>query len=72
MTNKPRDWPNVAKEVRDRSAEAAVEGIRVLEPLVVGNVKVSEAEQIRRTAIGLIKFQQIARLLESAGACTRP
>jgi hypothetical protein len=71
MTSAPREWPNVAKEARDRSAEAAVMGIRALEPLIEGP-KMNEVEVIRRIALALNHYQQIARLLENVGACTRP
>ena len=72
MTNKPRDWPNVAREVRDRSAEAACEGIRALEPIVMAEQQFTETELLRRVNKGLNLFQRIARLLESVGAQTRP
>ena len=32
MSDKPRPWPNNAADARDRSAEAACEGARILEP----------------------------------------
>lgn len=72
MTNKPREWPNVAREARDQAAEAACEGIRVLEPLVMEERVFTETERLRREAKGLSLFQRIARLLESVGAQTRP
>jgi hypothetical protein len=71
MSNPPREWPNVAKDVRDRAAEAAVDGIRTLEPLVMGEGQSSE-ERLRREARALNLFQRIARLLESVGAQTKP
>lgn len=71
MSNKPREWPNNAKRQRDEAAEAAVTGIRILEPLVNGE-EMTETEQLRRQARALNLFQKIARLLESIGACTRP
>ena len=71
MSDKARPWPNVAKEARDRAAEAAVEGIRALEPLVSGK-DLTETEKLRRAAVALNALQRIARLLESVGACTRP
>jgi hypothetical protein len=72
MTNKPRDWPNIAREQRDRAAEAAAMGIQELEPIVMGKREMTETEQLRRVAKGLNLFQRIARLLESVGAQTRP
>jgi len=71
MTHPPRPWPNVAKETRDRAAEAAQEGVRALEPIINGE-QLSEAEKMRRTGKALNLFQRIARLLESVGAETRP
>ncbi len=71
MSNIPREWPNVAKDARDRSAEAAVMGIRALEPMVNGT-HMDEVEKLRRIAIALNNYQRIARMLESVGACTRP
>lgn len=71
MTHPPRPWPNVAKETRDRAAEAAAEGVRTLEPIIDGR-EMSEAERMRRTGKALNLFQRIARLLEGIGAETRP
>jgi hypothetical protein len=59
-------------EARDRSAEAACEGARILEPLVRGEQQFTETERLRREARALNLFQLIARLLESVGAKTRP
>lgn len=71
MSNPPREWPNVAKETRDRAAEAAVAGIRTLEP-VLDQDGMNETERMRRIGKALNLFQRIARLLESVGAQTRP
>lgn len=72
MTDKPRPWPNQAKEARDRAAEAAVEIIRILEPVVMSERIFTETERLRREATALNAAQRIARLLESVGAQTRP
>lgn len=72
MSNKPREWPNVAADIRDRAAEAAVEGIHALESLVKDDRPFTETERLRREAIALARLYSIARLLESAGAQTRP
>ena len=72
MSDKPRPWPNNAKDARDRSAEAACEGVRMLEPLVHGEQQFTETERLRREAKALNLFQRILRLLEGAGAKTRP
>ncbi|RMG02004.1 MAG: hypothetical protein D6735_10965 [Acidobacteria bacterium] len=67
---RPREWPNFAKEVRDRAAEEAARGARALEPLL--EQEVSETERVRRVGIAMKCFQIILRLLESVGAQTRP
>jgi hypothetical protein len=68
---KPLRWPNDCMDARDRAAEAAISGIRILEP-VLGDLPLSDVEQTRRAALALAKFHEIARLLESVGAPTRP
>lgn len=70
MSDKPRPWPNNAKEARDQAAEAAIAGIKALEPVLTGAAPLNETERIRREAIALNALQKIARLLESAGAQT--
>lgn len=67
---KPREWPNSAKEARDRSAEEAIRALRAIEPLL--EKEVTEAEKIRRLAIAIHALQTILRLLEREGAQTRP
>lgn len=71
MTDHPREWPNVAREARDRTAEAAVMQIQELEPIVQGRM-MTETELLRHAAKALNLAQRIARLMESQGACTRP
>jgi len=71
MSDKPRTWPNVAKEARDQSAEAAVKGIHALTPLVEGERIFTETERLRRESIALNALQTICRLLEMVGAPTR-
>lgn len=68
---RPRDWPNNAKEARDRSAEEAVRGLRAIKPLLDGK-EVAELEKVRRIAIAVDAFQTILRILEKEGAQTRP
>jgi len=67
---KPREWPNSAKEARDRSAEEAIRALRAIEILL--EREVTETEKIRRLAIAVNSLQTILRLLESEGAQTRP
>lgn len=71
MSDKPREWPNVAKDVRDRAAEYAVEIIKALEPVVCSERPFTETERLRREAKALSAAQMIARLLEGVGAPTR-
>lgn len=66
---KPREWPNGAKEARDRSAEEAIRALRAIEPLL--EREVTETEKIRKLAIAVNSLQIILRLLEREGAQTR-
>jgi hypothetical protein len=67
----PRAWPNDAAEARDRSAELAARGARLLRPLVNGE-RLDQTETLRRMAQALDAFQTILRHLEHVGARTRP
>lgn len=71
MATNPREWPNNAREARDRSAEEAVRGLHALQPLLDPQ-PLTELERVRRVAIGIDSLHRIARLLESVGAQTRP
>ena len=70
MSDKPREWPNNAREARDRSAEEAQAIINALTPLVEGRRDFTETERLRRDATALNAAQKIARLLEKVGAQT--
>jgi len=67
----PRAWPNDAAEARDRSAELAALGARLLRPLVNGE-RMDQTETLRRLAQARDCFQMILRHLERVGARTRP
>jgi hypothetical protein len=67
----PREWPNAAANARDKSAEAALCGIRALRPLIMGQ-QFDRTEQLRRIAVALDSLQTIARHMEFVGAQTRP
>lgn len=69
MTDKPKGWPYLAANARDRAAEEAAGAIRVLEPL---SETETDAEKLRRITRTLMSLYRIARLLESVGASTRP
>jgi len=68
---KAREWPNVALVQRNQAAEAAMEGIRLLRPLVDG-LQLDRTEVLRRQAQALTLMQRIAWLMTSAGAPLRP
>ena len=70
VSDQPRPWPNVAKEARDRAAEEAVHGIRILNELL--NSGSLDWHDNYKVAKAVICFTNIARLLESVGAQTRP
>jgi hypothetical protein len=67
----PRAWPNDAAEARDRSAELAALGARLLRPLIDGE-RLDQTEMLRRLAQARDCFQMILRHLEHVGARTRP
>lgn len=67
----PRAWPNQARELRDQAAEFAVEGIRLLQPLV-GGPALDRTETLRRQVQALRALERIAWLLHAAGAPIRP
>lgn len=69
MSDKPKPWPYEAADMRDRAAEAAAEGIRLMEPLTETE---ADTEKLRRIARTLLALYRIARLMEAAGAKTKP
>lgn len=69
MSSKPREWPNMAKESRDRSAEIANDGYFLMRDFFQKDF--TETEKLRRYAKAMDCFQQICRILESVGAPTR-
>lgn len=71
VTDKPRDWPTFAKEQRDRAAEAACHGSRLLHTVMTDD-DLDSREITRLIGLALFDFEHIARLLESVGAQTRP
>lgn len=68
---KRREWPNQAAEARNRAAEEAQRGARLLRPLVIGE-RFDATETLRRIAGALDALQTILRFLEQVGAQTRP
>ncbi len=70
MTDKPRPWPNQAKEARDQAAEAAVRAMRALEPVVSERI-ITETERLRRESEALIAIQKVLGLLVQMGAPVR-
>lgn len=69
---KPREWPNRAKEARDRAAEELQRALRELSPVVIGDLRFTETEALRRQATALVSVQSALRHLESVGAQTVP
>ena len=69
---KPREWPNRAKDARDRAAEELQRALRELSPVVTGDLRFSETEALRRQAVALVSVQAALRHLESVGAPTLP
>ena len=67
----PRAWPNSAREVRDRCAELAVDGIRALRVVVLDLRPLTETERLRRESTALSALQEILRKLEQMGAPVR-
>ena len=69
MTDKPKGWPYLAADARDRAAEEAAGAIKALEPL---SEMETDTERLRIITRTLMALYRITRLLESVGACTRP
>ena len=72
MSNAPREWPNVMRDLRDGAAEAIQEGVRVLEPMVMSDQSMTQTERLIRASRALAAMHKALRFLERAGACTRP
>lgn len=70
MPTTPREWPNNARECRDRASEEAARALRALRPLL--DRPTTQEDLIRRIAIAIDANQTIARLLEAQGAPTKP
>jgi hypothetical protein len=69
MSDKPREWPNVARDARDRAAEEAAEALMALDPLIN---KINDVDDLRRVVRAFKAVSNVLRLLESVGAPTRP
>ncbi len=67
---KPREWPNNAKEARDRTAEELQRIVNNLAPLLTEPLTNDDA--IRHVAISLNAAQVGLRFMESVGAQTKP
>lgn len=72
MSDKPRLWPQVARAARDQSAEAALVGLKALEPMLDGERPMTETEALRRISKAYKALHQIAWLLQAQGAPIRP
>ncbi len=71
MSHSPRDWPNLAKEMRDQAAEAAVDGIRALNPVLIGEREFTEIDRLRREFTAVQALHKIFTLMAQAGAPVR-
>jgi hypothetical protein len=71
MSDKPREWGNQAKEQRDQAAEAAIRGLRALEPLVNEDRTFTENERWRREAVARDCLKTVLLLMVQAGAPVR-
>jgi len=70
MSSKPREWPNVAREARDRAAEETQEALDQIEDLLKMNC--SESDVLLRVGRAVGCLNRALRFLEGVGAPTRP
>lgn len=66
-----REWPNAAKEARDRCAELALDGIRALRVVVLDLRPLNENDRLRKEVAALSALEEILRKLEQMGAPVR-
>jgi len=64
---KQREWPNNAKEARDKSAERAMRAYEDLKPLI-DNPHAEDIEVVQRAAKASTQVLEIARLMVSMGS----
>lgn len=69
MSNKPREWPNIAKWARDDSADEAFAGLRATEKLLFENM--TESQRIVNLQVVNRALNRILRNLVSVGAPVR-
>jgi hypothetical protein len=69
--NRPRPWPVVAKEQRDRAAEKACHALMEIRHLQQEE-PILHQQVLYHVGRTIDDLQDILRLLESAGAQTRP
>jgi hypothetical protein len=65
----PREWPNAAREARDRAAEESQAALRALEPLLKRSIDISVLGPVAQAAN---HTQTALRHLEAVGAQTKP
>lgn len=65
----PREWPNAAREARDRAAEEIVSALKIADIALAGET--SQPARLALTAMQ-VKLHKSLRWLESVGAPTRP
>jgi len=72
MSDKPRPWPQVAALARNQAAEAALEGMKALQPLIDSERSMTETEILRRVMKAHRMLHKIAWTLQAQGAPIRP
>lgn len=72
MSDKPRDWPTVAKHARDCTAELALSGAKQLEPLFIDERIFTESERSARERRAYAALMKILSNMQSVGAEIRP
>lgn len=68
----PREWPNSAREARDRSAEEQAQALRLLYVVARNGGKITTDDKARAISLAIYHLQNSLRWLESVGAPTRP
>ncbi len=63
-----REWPNTAKENRDRAGEETMIAIAMLEPVCHETTRYSEIDRAKREHRALNSLYKIALILKDSGA----
>lgn len=68
----PRDWPNNAREARDRAAEETAKALKYTLALAQNGGTLTIDDKAKLISMIIYHLQNALRWLESAGAQTRP